>query len=58
MGASSSIINHSEQINPRKSENYKQINPFPYKLKAKVVIFIENSNFREATKKTKRYHPF
>jgi hypothetical protein len=26
-------------------KNYKQIILFPYELKAKVVIFIENSNF-------------
>jgi hypothetical protein len=58
MGDSSSDINHSEQINPLKSKNYKQINLFPYKLKANVVIFIENPNFRKGMKMTKRYHSF
>jgi len=49
-------FNHSEQINPRKSKNYKQINRFSYELKAKVVIFIENSNFQNKAKVSKRHH--
>jgi len=33
-------------------KNYKQINLFPYELKAKVVIFIEMCNYRIELKTT------
>jgi hypothetical protein len=48
-----SHINHSVQIEPHIPEKYKQINRFSYKLKAKVMIFVETSNHGENVNRDK-----